>query len=44
MYSILQISGYIKCLALIAQVVRTLGMNPKVEDSSPAQVETFFCF
>ena len=30
-----------KCLALIAQVVRQFGMNPKVGDSSPPQVETF---
>ena len=30
-----------KCLALIAQMVRAFGMNPKVGDSSPSQVETF---
>ena len=30
-----------KCLALIAQMVRAFGMNPKVGGSSPPQVETF---
>ena len=30
-----------KCLALIAQMVRTVDMNPKVGGSSPSQVETF---
>ena len=30
-----------KCLALIAQMVRAFGMNPKVGSSSPPQVETF---
>ena len=30
-----------KCLALIAQIVRALGMNPKFRGSSPLQVETF---
>ena len=30
-----------KCLALIAQMVRAFGMNPKVGGSSPSQVETF---
>ena len=30
-----------KCLALIAQMVRIFGMNPKVGASSPQQVETF---
>ena len=30
-----------KCMALIAQVVRAFGMNPKVGGSSPPQVETF---
>ena len=30
-----------KCLALLAQVVRTFGMNPKVKGSSPPQAETF---
>ena len=31
----------IKCLALIAQIVRAFGMNPKVGGSSPPQVDTF---
>ena len=30
-----------KCLALIAQMVRAFGMNPKIGGSSPPQVETF---
>ena len=30
-----------KCLALIAQVVRAFGMNPKVTVSSPPQVSKF---
>ena len=30
-----------KCLALITQMVRAFGMNPKVGGSSPSQVETF---
>ena len=30
-----------KCLALIAQVVRAFGMNPKIGGSSLSQVETF---
>ena len=30
-----------KCLALIAQMIRAFGMNPKVRGSSPPQVETF---
>ena len=30
-----------KCLALIAQMVRAFGMNPKVGGSSPVLVETF---
>ena len=30
-----------KCLALIAQVVRAFGMNPKVGSLTPPQVETF---
>ena len=30
-----------KCLALIAQIVRAFGMNPKVGGSSPPQVEAF---
>ena len=30
-----------KCLALIAQLVRAFGMNPKVGGSSPSQIETF---
>ena len=30
-----------KCLALIVQLVRAFGMNPKVGCSSPPQVETF---
>ena len=29
-----------KCLALIAQMVRALGMNPRNGGSSPPQVET----
>ena len=32
---------YIKCLALIAQLVRAFGMNPKVGGLNPSQVETF---
>ena len=28
---------------MIAQMVRALGMNPKVGGSSPSQVETFYC-
>ena len=30
-----------KCLALIAQMLRAFGMNPKVGGASPSQVETF---
>ena len=30
-----------KCLVLICQMVRVIGMNPKVGDSSPSQAETF---
>ena len=30
-----------KCLALIAQMVRAFGMNPKVGGESPSQAETF---
>ena len=30
-----------KCLALIAQMVRAFGTNPKVGGSNPPQVETF---
>ena len=30
-----------KCLALIAQMVRAFGKNPKVGGSSPPQMETF---
>ena len=30
-----------KCLALIAQVVRSFGMNHKVGGSSPPQVDAF---
>ena len=30
-----------KCLALIAQMVRAFGMNPKVGGLSPSQVEAF---
>ena len=33
--------GTAKCLALITQMVRAIGMNPKVGGSSPPQVETF---
>ena len=32
-----------KCLALIAQMIRSFGMNPKHSGSSPPQVDTFFC-
>ena len=31
----------IKCLALIAQMVRAVSMNPKLEGSGPPQLETF---
>ena len=30
-----------KCLVLMAQMVRSFGMNPKIGGSSPPQVETF---
>ena len=32
-----------KCLTLVAQTVRAIGMNPKVGGSSPLQVEPFLC-
>ena len=35
------VQRHVTCLALIAQLVRAFGMNPKVGGSSPPQAETF---